>query len=183
MEACSTTGIPTVNKAQLTYEILVLGCTAGFAAYDTARRRVPNQGLATFCPIVLAAPMLQAFPAYTAGSLLRALGLSLAGAAAGFLPMLLAALLSGDGAGVGGGDIKLAGFLGFALGPVRILAALLTASLLAGLTALFIHKRWKKRRTSRFADRSYVKKNLSLPFVPFLFVGTLAATAAHIFIR
>lgn len=174
------TGIPTVNKVQLAYEILVMGCTAGFAAYDTAHRRVPDRGLALFCPLVLAAPLFRAFPDCIVGGLLPALGSSLAGAAAGFFPLLLAALLSGDGAGVGGGDIKLAGLLGFALGPARILSSLLPASLLAGIASLIIiHGRRKRQQAPHSAGHTYRQEKLALPFVPFLFVGILAATAAQ----
>lgn len=174
------TGIPTVSKAQLVYEVLVTGCTAGFAAYDTARRRVPDRGVALFCPLVLAAPLFHALPCHTFRDLLPALGSSLAGAAAGFFPLLLAALLSGDGAGVGGGDIKLAGLLGFALGPACILSSLLPASLLAGAAALIIQGRQKRQPAPHSAGQTYRQEKLALPFVPFLFVGILAATAAQV---
>lgn len=174
------TGIPTVNKVQLVYEILVIGCTAGFAVYDTARRRVPDRGLALFCPLVLSAPLFHALPCHALGNLLPALVFSLAGAAAGFFPLLLAALLSGDGAGVGGGDIKLAGLLGFALGPARILSSLFPASLLTGAAALILQG-WRKRQPApHSAGQTYRQEKLALPFVPFLFVGILAATAAQV---
>ena len=76
------------------------------------------------------------------------------GAAAGFLLLLFAAIISKDGTGIGGGDIKLTAVLGYVYGPYRLAGILLTASLLASLAA--------------FLSR----KQKSIPFVPFLAAGS-----------
>lgn len=76
------------------------------------------------------------------------------GAAAGFLLLLFAALVSKEGAGIGGGDIKLTAVLGYVYGPYRLAGILLTASLLASLAA-FLSREQK-----------------SIPFVPFLAAGS-----------
>lgn len=185
-KACLTTGTPTVSSraAILIHELLVLACTAGFAAYDLHTRTVPRPALLLFTPIAALAPFLQALagpgiqtvshrisgaPASSAGiflsAFLPALLASLAGAAAGFLILLTASLISAGGTGVGGGDIKLAAVLGFCYGVSRMLFVLLTASALA-LAASFITARKNKRK---------MQGNLSLPFVPFLAAGSLAA--------
>lgn len=134
-----TTGIPTVNDTVcLLYELAVLCCVARFAAYDLKKKRVPE------------------------------LALSFAGMAAGFFVLLAAALISHDGAGIGGGDIKLAALMGFAYGPYRLLAILLTAAFLAGCFAFVLQCRKKALP-------------LCLPFVPFLATGSLIMTAATLF--
>ena len=195
-----TTGIPTVNSHTIiihAYRLLVFACTAGFAVYDLRTRRVPDRALLFFCPVALAAPFLNALDAcmpanafvtwdeQTAMSmaltaalaekglsrflaaLLPALLSSLAGAAAGFLILLAAALFSKYGTGVGGGDIKLAAAMGFAYGPSRMITILLAASGLASIVSLIMAVRQKK---------SDEQKSPSLPFVPFLAIGSLAVT-------
>lgn len=162
------------------YGLLVLACTAGFAAYDLRTRRVPDRGLLFFCPVTLAAPFLrwtaaqggQAPPTLPAAPPLPVFLLSsLAGTATGFLILLAAALASRDGMGVGGGDIKLAAVLGFIYGPSRMTAILLTASGLAATAALIMSH--KSRHTGP-------PQMLSLPFVPFLAAGSLAAMTASL---
>ena len=186
----------------LAYRLLVLACTAGFAAYDLRTRRVPDRVLLLFCPIVLAAPFLntlaigmtagsltaQAWPdclgaalaaaqaGDTGASLCRFLKelppsflYSLAGAATGFLILFAAAMASPGGCGVGGGDIKLATTMGFALGPSQMIAILLVSSGLAAIAALSI---------AHGNRHSNAKKKLSLPFVPFLAIGNLITTIA-----
>ena len=184
----------------LAYRLLVLACTAGFAAYDLRTRRVPDKALLLFCPIVLAAPFLDALAACMAAdpagaqnqlecmstalaaahagnagaSLCRflkelppSLLSSLAGAATGFLILFTAAMVSPGGCGVGGGDIKLAAAMGFALGPSQMTAILLISSGLAAIAALFIAHRNRPGNA---------RKRLSLPFVPFLATGSLITT-------
>lgn len=162
------TGIPTVNNRLLfLYELLAFGCIAGFAAYDLRKKRVPDQALLLFLPFALVAPLIHAWP-FWSGSLLLCLFLySLAGAAVGFLVLLAAAMLSKEGAGIGGGDIKLAGVMGFIYGPSRMLAVLLIASGLAACVSLAVRHRRKKGMPS-------------LPFVPFLMIGSLAVTLTAI---
>ena len=155
------TGIPTVNNLiSLIYETLVLCCLTGFAAYDIRTRRVPNRALVFFCPVVLVS-----LPVHmqTAGaSFWAALGFSLTGCTAGVLILLTAALLSWGGAGVGGGDIKLAAATGFIYGPYRMLGILMLAALLSACAVLIILCRRRGRA-----------KPLSLPFVPFIAAGSL----------
>lgn len=144
----------------LTYETLAICCLTGFAVYDIRTRRVPNRALVFFCPAVLAS--LPVHMQGTGASFLAALGFSLAGCAVGFLILLTAALLSRGGAGVGGGDIKLAAATGFLYGPYRMLGILIIATLLSACAALVILCR-RKGKTSP----------LSLPFVPFIAAGCL----------
>lgn len=159
--ASLTTGIPTVSElAAFIYETLVLCCLTGFAAYDIRTRRVPNRALVFFCPAVLAS--LPVHMQGTGASFQSVLGFSLAGCAAGFLILLTAALISRGGAGVGGGDIKLAAATGFIYGPYRMLGILMTATLLSTCAALFVLRRQKGKT-----------KRLSLPFVPFMAAGSL----------
>ena len=157
------TGIPTVNSHILfVYELLAFACIAGFAAYDLKKKRVPDRALLLFLPFALAAPLVRTAALGTA--LLPLLFLySLMGAAAGFMILLAAAMLSREGVGIGGGDIKLAAVMGFLYGPSRMLAILLTASGLAACVSLAMRHKRKEEM-------------LSLPFVPFLMIGSLAVT-------
>mgnify|MGYP001061512297 FL=1 len=139
----------------LSYETLVFCCLTGFAAYDIRTRRAPNQALFFFCPDALAS--LPVHMQGTGASFQASLGFSLAGCAAGFLILLTAALLSRGGAGVGGGDIKLAAATGFIYGPYRMLGILMLAALLSACAVLIILCRRRGRA-----------KPLSLPFVPFI---------------
>ena len=155
------TGIPTVSDlAAFIYETLVFCCLTGFAAYDIRTRRVPDRALVFFCPAVLAS--LPVHMQGTGASFQASLGFSLAGCAAGFLILLTAALLSRGGAGVGGGDIKLAAATGFIYGPYRMLGILMLAALLSACAVLIILCRRRGRA-----------KPLSLPFVPFIAAGSL----------
>lgn len=157
------TGIPTVNSHILfLYELQAFACIAGFAAYDLKKKRVPDRALLLFLPFALAAPLVRTAALGTA--LLPLLFLySLMGAAAGFMILLAAAMLSREGVGIGGGDIKLAAVMGFLYGPSRMLAILLTASGLAACVSLAMRHKRKEEM-------------LSLPFVPFLMIGSLAVT-------
>lgn len=159
------TGIPTVNSSPLfLYELLAFACIAGFAAYDLKKRRVPDRALLLFLPFALAAPLVRAGLFRTATLPVLFL-FSLIGAAAGFMILLTAALVSTEGVGIGGGDIKLAGIMGFIYGPFRMLTVLLIASGLAACISLAAGRK---------------KGMLSLPFVPFLMTGSLAVTITAI---
>lgn len=161
------TGIPTVNSPVLfLYELLAFACIAGFAAYDLKKKRVPDRALLLFLPFALAAPIIRAWAFGTAFLPLLFL-YSLTGAAAGFVILLAAAMMSKEGAGIGGGDIKLAAVMGFLYGPSRMLAILLAASGLAACASLAMRHRRKE-------------EILSLPFVPFLMIGNLAVTIISI---
>jgi len=161
------TGIPTVNSHILfVYELLAFACIAGFAAYDLKKRRVPDRALLLFLPFALMAPLVRTRLLGTA-LLLPLFLFSFTGAAAGFLVLLAAALVSEEGAGIGGGDIKLAAVMGFIYGPARMLTVLLIASGLAACVSLAVKCRKKNEM-------------LSLPFVPFLMAGSLAVTVTAI---
>ncbi len=158
------TGIPTVNNRCLfLYELLAFACIAGFAAYDLKKRRVPDRALLIFLPFALMAPIIYAWPFWSGPLLPIRLFYSITGMAAGFLVLLAAAMVSKQGAGIGGGDIKLAAVMGFIYGPSRMLTVLLIASGLAACVSLA-------------AGRKRKDKLLSLPFVPFLMIGSLIVT-------
>ena len=160
-------GILTANDLLvLLYETLVIYCLAGFAFYDVLNRRIPDWALILFCPVALAAPYVAVF--FEGQSILTACGNSLTGAAASFLILLAAALVTHNGPGIGGGDIKLGAILGFIYGADKMIIILLTASALASITALVVRRKEQPG-------------NLALPFVPFLAIGNLAAIAASIF--
>lgn len=162
-------GIQTVNKFVILYESLVFCGIAGFAVYDLFKRRVPDRALILFCLAASISPLVQAWPSIGWPLLLLFFLSNLAGAAMGFFVLLGAAIFTKSGDGIGGGDIKLAAVMGFIYGPFRITIILFIASALAAVIALAIRKK-------RLAGQ------LSLPFVPFLAIGSLAVTAA-IFIR
>ena len=149
------TGIPTVNSMISNGYFWLAWClTAGFAIYDVKTRRVPDRALFVFCAYAFWAPFLR-YPGISGGTEAAwAFGSSLMGAAAGFLLLLFAAIISKDGTGIGGGDIKLTAVLGYVYGPYRLAGILLTASLLASLAAFLI------------------RKQKSIPFVPFLAAGS-----------
>jgi prepilin signal peptidase PulO-like enzyme (type II secretory pathway) len=75
-----------------------------------------------------------------------------------------------NGAGIGGGDIKLAGLIGFAFGPYGMMAILLFATLLAASIGVI----YIRRKTSEAL--------LHMAYVPFMTVGSLIAAAAKLFI-
>ncbi|MCA5577254.1 prepilin peptidase [Enterocloster clostridioformis] len=168
IKVCLTTGTRTVNSRILSlYEPLVFACIAGFAAYDLKKKRVSDRALFFFCPLAFLAPFVHIGFFWNQPLLLISLFCSLGGAAAGFLILLAAAMLSLDGAGIGGGDIKLAAVMGFIYGPSRMLAVLLIASGLATGLSLAV-------------GRKHQEEKLSLPFVPFLMAGSLTVTLAAI---
>ena len=149
------TGIQTVNSMISNGYFWLAWClTAGFAIYDVKTRRVPDRALFVFCAYAFWAPFLR-YPGISGGTEAAwAFGSSLMGAAAGFLLLLFAAIISKDGTGIGGGDIKLTAVLGYVYGPYRLAGILLTASLLASLAAFLF------------------RKQKSIPFVPFLAAGS-----------
>lgn len=159
-----TIGTPIGNDGDnmncLLYDFFIFCWIAGFAAYDLRYQRVPGRALAFFCPAAFAAPLFHAHPLFYQETLLLTFGVSLAGAATGFFILLTAALLSENGTGIGGGDIKLAALMGFVYGPYQMMAILVIASGLALIPSLAIKK--KNQSTT-----------IALPFVPFLAFGTL----------
>lgn len=86
---------------------------------------------------------------------------SILGAVVGFLLLLLIAVISKGG--MGGGDIKLYGVLGIALGLKSVLLSFFLAALLGGIygvVALLLGK---------------AKRGEPIPFGPFIVIGTLIA--------
>lgn len=165
--ACSTIGIRIVNDnwGQLYYPLVCI-ILAGFGLYDCKWKRVPDLALAISVPVALLSPLVQA-GGFTWGPLGRALLASCAGAAGSFLILLAAALTSREGAGIGGGDIKLMTVMGFIYGPTGAAGILLIAAALAAVAAML-------------ARRKKGRQPLHLPFVPFLALGSLAVTTALI---
>lgn len=147
-------------------ELLLAALIVGFALYDIHHRRVPNKALALSLPFFLSAPFLLAAVQTPAQGITVLLG-ALLGSAIGFGVLLTAALLSKEGAGVGGGDIKLAAAMGFAYSANEILCILLIASFLC-IPAAILNSRAKHGQM------------LSLPFVPFMATGSLVVAGIRI---
>ena len=149
------------------YYLSVLIITAGFAVYDNRHRRVPNKALILFLPVAFAAPFINTIaenPVFTETySFAPALAYASLGAAAGFIILLSSALISKNGNGIGGGDIKLAAVLGFIYGVTGIIYILIISSFLAMAAGLYIQRKSGNRV-------------LRLPFVPYIFAGVLAVT-------
>ena len=161
-------GTQTVNNLfSLLYETLVLCWLFGLAIYDIMRKRVPDRTLVFFCPVALLSMPVHMYSADGRASFLSVFLFSLAGCAVGFFILLTAAMLSKGGMGLGGGDIKLATVIGFIYGPYRMLEILILASFLSAGVALVIGCRRRE-------------KALSLPFVPFIAISSLAALTASI---
>lgn len=90
---------------------------------------------------------------------------SLLGAAIGFTLLLMIAVISKGG--MGGGDIKLFGVIGFALGSKLVLLSFFAASVFGGLFGII-----------GMAFGRY-KKGESIPFGPFIGIGTLVVYFYH----
>jgi leader peptidase (prepilin peptidase) / N-methyltransferase len=99
---------------------------AGVAAYDFATRRIPNL---VIVPVSLGAVITRA--AFERSALLEVVA---AGCLAFLLFLALALVLRG---GLGMGDVKLAGMLGFLLGHA-VLPALVVGTVAGGLTSVVI---------------------------------------------
>ena len=156
MAACLTIGIQNVNSLWICYHSLSLLCLAAFAEYDIRHRKIKNAALIPFffwC--LLSIPVnLSMVPIIPAFCFLEAV----MGFLFGGLLLLIAAMVSNNG--IGGGDIKLAALLGILYGPYGVLFILTAAS----LSALAF------QALERFF---YYRKLTSLPFAPFLFLGSI----------
>ena len=116
----------------------------GLAAYDLAPRRLPN---AVTVPTAALAVLLRlVFERSVLGEVL------VAGVAAFAAFLLLALLLRG---GVGMGDVKLAGMLGFLLGGA-VLAALVIGAVAGGVAAVVVLARPGSDRRTAFAYGPYL---------------------------
>lgn len=166
------TGIPIENSIWLAYLLAAFFIEIGFALYDIHTRRVPNRALVFFCAFATLSPTLRFYFALVQelswGAAFLAASESLLGGALGLIILLAAAMLTGDGSGIGGGDIKLCAVLGIIYGPSGMVLVLLTASVLA-MPAILLLERC-----------CYDRQSLTIPFVPFLVCGCSLATAAQI---
>lgn len=110
---------------------------------------------------ILVLPAMGTILLYQAIPLSRTTWLSLLGGLAAFLLFLLATLVTPGR--LGGGDIKLATFLGFMFGFPYVFWALVAGALMGGVTAVFLltTKRWKPQN--------------SFPYAPFLCFGGMVA--------
>ena len=160
MAACLTIGIQNVNSLWICYHSLSLLCLAAFAEYDIRHRKIKNAALIPFffwC--LLSIPVnLSMVPIIPAFCFLEAV----MGFLFGGILLLIAAMVSNNG--IGGGDIKLAALLGILYGPYGVLFILTAAS----LSALAF------QALERFF---YYRKLTSLPFAPFLFLGSIMAVS------
>ena len=149
-----------MNSLWICYHSLSLLCLAAFAEYDIRHRKIKNAALIPFffwC--LLSIPVnLSMVPIIPAFCFLEAV----MGFLFGGLLLLIAAMVSNNG--IGGGDIKLAALLGILYGPYGVLFILTAAS----LSALAV------QALERFF---YYRKLTSLPFAPFLFLGSIMAVS------
>ena len=149
-----------MNSLWICYHSLSLLCLAAFAEYDIRHRKIKNAALIPFffwC--LLSIPVnLSMVPIIPAFCFLEAV----MGFLFGGLLLLIAAMVSNNG--IGGGDIKLAALLGILYGPYGVLFILTAAS----LSALAF------QALERFF---YYRKLTSLPFAPFLFLGSIMAVS------
>ena len=160
MAACLTIGIQNVNSLWICYHSLSLLCLAAFAEYDIRHRKIKNAALIPFffwclLSIPVNPSMVPIIPAFC--FLEAVMGFLFGG-----LLLLIAAMVSNNG--IGGGDIKLAALLGILYGPYGVLFILTAAS----LSALAF------QALERFF---YYRKLTSLPFAPFLFLGSIMAVS------
>src|SRR5699024_8701041 len=85
---------------------------------------------------------------------------SLLGAVIGFGMLYLLCIISGGG--IGGGDIKLYGIIGFVLGVQGVILSFMIACIIgscAGIVGMMLGR---------------IKRGVPIPFVPFICVGTLS---------
>lgn len=152
------TGIQSVNSLWLWYHGLTLFILAAFAEYDIRHRKIKNRALIPFffwC--LLSIPVnLQTEPIFPFFCVYEAV----LGFLFGGLLLLTVSMISHNG--IGGGDIKLAALMGILYGPYGILFILASAS----ASVIFYHT------MEKFL---YCRRSLSLPFAPFLFLGSLLA--------
>ena len=149
-----------MNSLWICYHSLSLLCLAAFAEYDIRHRKIKNAALIPFffwC--LLSIPVnLSMVPIIPAFCFLEAV----MGFLFGGLLLLIAAMVSNNG--IGGGDIKLAALLGILYGPYGVLFILAAASLSAlafqALERFFYYRKWN-----------------TLPFAPFLFLGSIMAVS------
>ncbi len=136
-------------------ECLIVGYLIFLSVYDIRHHKVTDKSLLWFTPVVL----VKCVTAVCFGTFSAVIPMLL-GAAFGFSLLLIAAMVTHGG--IGGGDIKLAGILGFAAGLKGMILLLCTSSVGAVLYGLACRMLKKEEK-------------LSIPFVPFMTAGYVLA--------
>ncbi len=152
-----TTGIPNVNNFTVLYQVFTLLFMLLFALYDYRHHLVKNHALWYFSLWSLI-PVITALITDSIPVCIHTVSQALLGFLSGGLLLLAVSVMTNES--IGGGDIKLSALLGLIHGPVLMLRILLYASLLV-LVIVLIRK------------LSHRPLKQSIPFVPYLFLGTL----------
>ncbi len=149
-------GIQIVNNSlYVIYHLALISTIAVFAINDIRCRIIPNKWLVFALPIFLLSPILLSYATET--NIVLTLLNSVLGAILAFSTLLFASTISRKGAGIGGGDIKLLGLLGFSYGAYDIILILLIATFLCSLVGILKTKK---------------EDSFSLPFIPFVLIGS-----------
>jgi leader peptidase (prepilin peptidase) / N-methyltransferase len=130
------------------------------AVIDARTRRIPNKLTYPLTPALLALMVIAALASGMPGLALR----SLLGGVAAFVVLLVLALISPRGMGMG--DVKLAAFIGIGLGYLgwgNVVVGIFGAFLLGGVVAILLVVTRLRRRKDH------------IPFGPYLAVAALAA--------
>ena len=161
LEAASTTPPLAWLPVLLAYAVFAVA-SAWLTAVDLRTHRLPNAIVLPLYPTLLTLFALSAVATGDGSPLLTAL-------CAGAALFLLYAVLRAAGGGVGGGDVKLAGVVGVAMGHAGWSTALVgtaAAFVLGGVVALCLIATRRATRTTRIA------------FGPYLLGGAWLALAA-----
>ncbi len=131
---------------------------AYLAAVDLEKRIVPNKSILLLLALRLAlfVPEALLYPGYLGSFLLS----SVVGAVLGMAVLFLGNLICRNG--MGAGDIKLFGVIGFYLGPDAVLSVMLGALFLAAVYS-----------AGKLLGKKIHLKD-EIPFVPFVFAGFIA---------
>lgn len=144
------------NIASLIYSIIFISCSINIVFIDLAIRRIPNELLLTMLIVSLAKFIAE--PLIYEGSIKQNLILAVVGIVCGFVLFSLPQKL---GRYIGAGDIKLSAVIGFSLGVVGYLQAMIIMALIM-LVYLVILLVTKKGNLKSFA-----------PMGPALCVGSI----------
>ena len=144
------------NIASLIYSIVFISCSINIVFIDLAIRRIPNELLLTMLIVSLAKFIAE--PLIYEGSIKQNLILAVVGIVCGFVLFSLPQKL---GRYIGAGDIKLSAVIGFSLGVVGYLQAMIIMALIM-LVYLVILLVTKKGNLKSFA-----------PMGPALCVGSI----------
>lgn len=153
----TTITLNAVDVFRSVIELAIIGYLIYLSIYDIRYHKIRNNAVLLFIPIVMMKCTLRVCRGTlnVPGTLFAYVPMLL-GAAAGFVILLSAAMITHGG--IGGGDIKLTAVLGLAAGFTGTLVSLVVASLAAAGYGAF---------------QMYVRKKpkVSLAFVPFLLTG------------